>query len=613
LLDAVSNSTRVLLDPLENLRRLRTFQGAPEQFWSLYLDTLQGLAGAVAGILCIAPPEGEWRTLAFQPKDGSLAGHVAVFLEVIEETSRRCEAEGWVVLARPDRLLVACSIQVDSSSTRGVYLASLPHRDAAKAADAGRALLSVNDLYAQFRVRGTVAETVALRSTLADVLELHQKVQEQERFLSAAMVACNELATRWQADRTSMGWTRSGYVRLVAMSHADAFEKKMDIVRELEDAMEEALDQDADMAWPDPSGALATRAHARYGATSDAVHIASVVVRDRETPVGTFLLERASRPFDDRDLRSIRLCVDQISRTLAERRRSDRWFGARWLESLRRLAAKALGPENSLAKAGILLGIAAALFAAFAPLPYRVTGTVILRARDVVHVTAPFQGFLDTSMVRPGDVVARNQILLRLDTRDLLLREAELEAQSRSHEREFQKAQAEADLAAMQIQSALYDQAVAQLATIRRRIEQAVVRSPFDRAVIVEGDLSRRRGAPVELGSELLVVARIEDLHAEIEIPEAEVGNLDGSRLGEISLKSRPSENHAVRIATLHPAAQVRDQENVFLARAELSGTHPDWFRPGMTGLAKLEAGRRTAWWIASHSAIDFLRMKLWW
>jgi hypothetical protein len=38
-----------------------------------------------------------------------------------------------------------------------------------------------------------------------------------------------------------------------------------------------------------------------------------------------------------------------------------------------------------------------------------------------------------------------------------------------------------------------------------------------------------------------------------------------------------------------------------------------DWWRPGMSGIGKIEAGERTLFWIIFHRTIDFLRMFFWW
>jgi len=51
----------------------------------------------------------------------------------------------------------------------------------------------------------------------------------------------------------------------------------------------------------------------------------------------------------------------------------------------------------------------------------------------------------------------------------------------------------------------------------------------------------------------------------------------------------------------------------VFLVRCEFQKGVEKWWRPGMSGLCKLNVGRRTLWWILTHRTVDFLRMKLWW
>jgi len=56
----------------------------------------------------------------------------------------------------------------------------------------------------------------------------------------------------------------------------------------------------------------------------------------------------------------------------------------------------------------------------------------------------------------------------------------------------------------------------------------------------------------------------------------------------------------------------VADEEgNAFLLRAQLEDD-AEWLRPGMTGVAKIDGGRRTLWWRATHRIVDFIRMKLW-
>ena len=51
---------------------------------------------------------------------------------------------------------------------------------------------------------------------------------------------------------------------------------------------------------------------------------------------------------------------------------------------------------------------------------------------------------------------------------------------------------------------------------------------------------------------------------------------------------------------------------NVFMLRAELLEPPQDWWRPGMSGVAKVEAGDRRIIWLLTHRLVDYLRLKLW-
>jgi hypothetical protein len=44
-----------------------------------------------------------------------------------------------------------------------------------------------------------------------------------------------------------------------------------------------------------------------------------------------------------------------------------------------------------------------------------------------------------------------------------------------------------------------------------------------------------------------------------------------------------------------------------------VDGGPESWWRPGMSGLCKLEVERRSLFWILTHRTVDFLRLKLWW
>lgn len=601
------------LDALRRFQELRTFRGEVGRFWELYLDALLEVAQACAGAICLLDPQGEWRTLAHSPTGSDANVHLRLFLDGIEEAHNSCNAQGFAIVPRDDMVLLGCRLLVDSQRTSCLLLASIPRSMEPRAFQIAQALLASNDLYAHYRIHRSASDSLLQKSQLAQVLDLSAVVNGNDRFLAAAMSFCNELATRHSCQRVGLGWIEHGYAKVKAISHTDHFERKMDVVRLLEDAMEEAWEQDSDLLCPVLSSVRSiTRAQETYARAQDSGHLATLLLRLGEEPVAVACLERKDSGFDAQELHILRVSLDQVARRLHDLHDRDRWFGARWADILRKRLSKTLGFEHTWAKAGILAALATAVLATTIPVPYRVDSAALLRTDLIFYLTAPFDGYIDSVAVKPGDLVSRGQELLRLDRKDLLLQEADILAESQSYAREMQKAQAAEDLAAIRINAAKLDQTNAKLSTTRWRLEKAVLRSEYDRAVVVEGDLEQKRGAPVRQGEELLKIARIENIYAEIEVDESEIRNMQGATSGEIALKSRPSETFGLRIERINPAATVKDKDNVFLVRARLDRV-PDWFRPGMAGIAKIEAGRRTVWWIVSHRTIDFLRLKLWW
>ena len=210
-------------------------------------------------------------------------------------------------------------------------------------------------------------------------------------------------------------------------------------------------------------------------------------------------------------------------------------------------------------------------------------------------------------------MVYKGQEILRLDQKALKLEEADLMAVEQDNRREIQKAQANRELAEIRIQQAKLAQTQAKLKTVRYKLSKAVVRATADSAIIVEGDLQKRIGAPVSQGSELFQMALIENIYVEIDVSELEVKNVQLGGEGLLAIKSRPDYVYRFRTERISPTATVKDQENTFPVRGEFVSRTPAWFRPGMTGIAKIFAGKKTLLWILSHQAIDYLRIKLWW
>ncbi len=168
----------------------------------------------------------------------------------------------------------------------------------------------------------------------SDILDLLAVLNAREKFMAAAMTLCNEMTTRLKADRASLGWLSKGYIRVRAISHMEKFEKKMDAVQTLEAAMEEAFEQDCEIVWPTDDDTTVNRDHAHYAGQQTAGHVVSVPLRGEDGPVAVLTIERNGAPFDDDDLKWLRLCADQAAPRLITLETRDVWFGLRiwrWL------------------------------------------------------------------------------------------------------------------------------------------------------------------------------------------------------------------------------------------------------------------------------------------
>jgi hypothetical protein len=125
--------------------------------------------------------------------------------------------------------------------------------------------------------------------------------------------------------------------------------------------------------------------------------------------------------------------------------------------------------------------------------------------------------------------------------------------------------------------------------------------------------LRNRIGAPVEQGEALFRLARTDRLYVEAEVNERDVHEVQGKATGEIAFVSQPHKRYPVKIERLEPAATAKEGKNVFLVRCEIEGQPDDWWRPGMSGVCKLNVGNRSLMWILTHRTVDFLRMWFWW
>jgi multidrug resistance efflux pump len=605
---------------LQALERVRHFDGPPQDFWPAFLEAASMLADARFGFLLIQTrDEAHWRTVSLWPVGKAADVRGLGVGSTIESVAAACASgrPAWAAAqsTAPGKLsgyAVGVGLDLGEDDRRSVIVFFVQGIEAEHIDELLIRIQLVADIPVAYQKNRMAAQAKHDVVQYAQALDLMTVINAEDRFMGAAMAFCNEVASRYHCQRVALGWLDGAYMRVQAISHLEQFEKKMDSVQGLEAAMEEAFDQDEEIIYPPfPDTGTVVRDHEAYCRSQGTENMASLPLRVADSPIAVISCER-SDSFSEIDIRGLRVMCDQAARRLSDLKRHDRWFGARAASALRDGMGRFLGVEHTFAKAlGVILALLLA-FALFGKLSYRVEGKFIIRTDDLAYLPSPFDGYIRDVHIKVGDLVSKGDLLLSLDTRELLLEESNALANQNRYMREAEKARAQNALADMRIAQALVTQADAQLDMVRHHLANSEIKAPFE-GIIVEGDLKELLGAPVRKGDVLFKVARLDKVYAEIEVQESDIHEIAVDNDGEIAFVSRPDLKFPFTVERIDPVALPKEEGNVFLVRGVLMDTPPSWWRPGMSGITKINVGKRNVMWILTHRTVDFFRMLLWW
>ena len=466
-------------------------------------------------------------------------------------------------------------------------------------------------LWRSFKRRtGGTAEDV---EALAPAVSLLSVVNPYKHFHKFAMSLCNEMASRFGCDRVSLGLLKGRYVRVAAISHTEKFGKGMALVQAVEAAMEECLDQDAEILFPPaPGSSFITRAAAELSRQFDGHCIVGIPVRDGEKPAAVILLERSSPiPPNPGDLRLLRLVADLIAPRLLDLNARSRWFGARFAAWLREKLAVVLGAKHTWAKLAALGCMGAIAFFSTARGLYSVESTFVTKPVTQRVMAAPYDGYLAEVHVRPGEMVEANATLMaELETAELTSQLAMKKAEMLAHQKDAALARRENKLAEAQAAEARAEQAAAEIDLLNGKLEKSRLYPPLT-GVVLSGDLTTRVGAPVKLGETLFEIAPITHMEADLYVPEDEVPDIRLGQSGSLAAAGRPDEKVRFEVVGITPQAELIKQKNVFRVRVKLVDA-PEWMLPGLEGIAKVEVEERLLFGIWSRRAVNWVKMKIW-
>ena len=448
-------------------------------------------------------------------------------------------------------------------------------------------------------------------------LDLLAASGDQPTLLGTAMAVANELAVRFSCERASVGLGKpDGSVRLLAISHSATFKSNARLVAAIETAMEEAVEQRATVTYPpQPTGervvVMAQGALAEQASNPDASVMSLILASGSGKIVGAITLERHAGPaFDQATLQMAEAMAALLGPVVALHARSSRLVAGRLIDNTRTGLATLLGPRRPVRKLAAIALVGVALTLALAQGEHRVSARSFLEPEIQRAAVAPFDGFIAAAPVRAGDTVKSKDLLAKLDDRDLLLDRAKWSAERDKLVQKQREALAKHDRSALVVLGAQIQQALSQLALVEERLARVQVLAPFD-GVIVSGDLSQMLGSPIEKGKVLFEVAPLTAYRIILQVDERDIGYVVPDQKGTVALAGIPSTALPLVVTRITPVAVAEDGRNTFRIEARLTELDPR-IRPGLEGVAKLDAGQRSLLWIWTRSLIDWLRLAAW-
>ncbi|MDP2242164.1 MAG: efflux RND transporter periplasmic adaptor subunit [Burkholderiales bacterium] len=442
------------------------------------------------------------------------------------------------------------------------------------------------------------------------ILEVQAAVLSQEGLAQSAASLANELAKAQRCDRVTVGWLERGAIRVIATSHGAEFDRRHALFEKIGAAMDESIEQATTIVLPpeDASSLSVTLAHSEVHALLGG-GVCTVPLVDAGRAVGAITLERAGEVFSRTDVAFSEDVACLLAPLLELKRKSQRAFLRVALDDWRASATRIAGSARAGTRLASLAVVAVAA-AMFVPVSYHVSAPARLEGFIQRIVAAPIDGFLEQVNVRPGDKVHADEIIAELSQRDLQTERAKRQSELTQEENLYGAALARSDRTQLVIHHAKAAEAQAQLTLVNNHIQRAQIRAPFD-GVVIKGDLSQSLGAPVQRGEVLMTLAPDERFRVIVEVDERDVGQLRTGLPGRLAIAATPGETHGFRVSRILPMAVAGEGRNYFEVEGVFD-TPGNMLRPGMRGVAKVATGERSVLWIATHRAIEWLRLVTW-
>jgi multidrug resistance efflux pump len=448
---------------------------------------------------------------------------------------------------------------------------------------------------------------------LSTVLELIASGLENEQFQKAANAVVTDMAVHLDCERVSLGFVKGKFVKVAALSHSAKFNKKSNLIRDIGHVMDEATDQRSMIVFPptDEQTPLIHRLHADLNQQHGGGGVCTIPLSSGDKVFGALTFEKSQKnQFSEQDIQLCETASHMVGPILHIKRKEDRWILTKVLLSLKNLLGKLVGPRHLGWKMGLVIVAALVAFFYHATWDFRIAADTKIEGAVQRVVVAPMEGYIQNAFVRPGDIVKSGDLICELEDKDLVVEKFKWESQISQYQGQYRDALAKYNRSEIKILKAQLKQAGAKLKLIQKQLLRTRIYSPFE-GIIVSGDLSQSLGAPVERGEVLYQLAPLNEYRVVLEVDERDIAEVQTKMHGELVLTGAVEENLPFVVKKITPVSENQEGNNFFRVEAQLL-EHPDYLRPGMEGVGKINAGERKLIWILTREMINWFRLSIW-
>ena len=464
-------------------------------------------------------------------------------------------------------------------------------------------------------------ENPSIQSSVPErYLSIIQAVLSCSENQQALMILVNSISDRWQFERVSLGIIKRNNIDVKALSHSAYFDSRSNLIVTMQQAMLEVQNK--------PEGIYVvndrTAEYSQYLGHKNLLKgredyvVISIPLQHNDHPVAVLLCELkgtgdATHKLAQQYLDELNILSGLLGPLVVLHQQSNQSIPAQIkARSHSRLSNLKQGRYGKLPLIGGL--ICTLLLISVIKIDFRVSSEAVLEGSIQRAVVAPFDGYVDNAFSRAGDQVKAGDVLAQLDDQPLQLEKLGWLSKKEEYQKQYRQELAGLNHAQARIIKAQIAQADIHIAQANSRLQRSRLVAPLT-GIIIEGDLSRSLGAPVEQGQVLFEVSPLDDYRVVLKIHERDIGYLQNGQTGSLMLTAYPNESIPL---TIEQVAIVYEQEgDSTWYRTEASIPYellPSimLLRPGMEGLGKIEVGQKSLAWIGFHRLSDWLTLRLW-